>query len=75
MLYIYHIFHQLQKQYVNYSCYRLHCLKWRLLSIRFRRIFMFVKEHSKVCFELPETIRVTQNALPLQGTELSSEVG
>lgn len=28
---------------------------------------MFAKEHSKVCLELPETIQVTQNALPLQG--------
>lgn len=46
-----------------------------LLQSVSRRIFMFAKEHSKVCLELPETFRVTPNALPLQGTELSSEVG
>lgn len=49
--------------------------KFHLLQSVSRRIFMFAKEHSKVCLELPETFRVTPNALLLQGTELSSEVG
>lgn len=49
--------------------------KFHLLQSVSRRIFMFAKEHSKVCLELPETIRVTPNTLPLQGTELFSEVG
>ena len=33
------------------------------------------REHRKVCFGLPETIRVTLNALSLQGAGLSSKVG